>query len=166
MSKKKILKMTCRKMDNRLVEIRQEYARMGVSAQWVSDYVRLLPFHHEMPLSLLLPDGTMPHEEYMKKLAGLVERMETGNEVVCKETSHKLRMHLTECKPIDSNAFHEKMRVLVDEEHRILTNTRIQEVGAMVATSSAAHAAHGAGRARISEAEKGERACELDAGDS
>jgi len=150
----------------RLVEIREEYARMGVSAQWVCDYVRLLPFHHEMPLSLLLPDGTMPHEEYMKQLAGLVERMETGDEVVRKETAHKLRIHLTECKPIDANAFHEKMGALIDEEHRILTNRRIQEVNAMCATSADIHAAHGAGGTRISEAAQGERACQLDAGDS
>ena len=155
-----------RKEFSRLAEIQQEYERMGVSARWVSDYVRLMPFHHEMPLSLLLPDGTMPHEDYMKKLAGLVERMESGNELVCKETSHKLRMHLTECKPIDVNEFHRKMAVLVDEEHRILTNMRIQEVTAMCATSADIHAAHGAGRTRISEAEKGERACQLDAGDS
>ena len=152
-----------RKEFSRLAEIQQEYERMGVSARWVSDYVRLMPFHHEMPLSLLLPDGTMPHEDYMKKLAGLVERMESGNELVCKETSHKLRMHLTECKPIDVNEFHRKMAVLVDEEHRILTNMRIQEVSTMVkcATSAANE-----GRARISSAAQGTGTGERDAGAS
>ncbi len=44
-----------------------------------------------------------------------------------KEVHYELRTHLTKFKPINSQAFHDKMDALIKEQTRILTNVRIHE---------------------------------------
>ena len=67
--------------------------------------------------------GKGAYEQEVSKHAQLSkQRLKEINEI-----QHDLRMHLTKYKPINAEAFHGKMRALIKEEIRILTNVRINE---------------------------------------
>ena len=72
----------------RLREINQEYERMELSSKWVDEYARMLTFYPdpatEMPSHdgkfLMLPEGSIPCDQYIQKLTQLTESMEKAEE--------------------------------------------------------------------------------------
>jgi len=138
----------------RLDEIQKEYESMGVTPQWVDEYARMSVSYPNAAMEtpshngrhFMLPEGTMPHEQFTKRLEYLVESIEKAEMPVQKDKNSKkqyfpkqsfptdpklmqqeLRAHLKKFKPINAKAFHDKMDKLIKEENRILTNIRINE---------------------------------------
>lgn len=133
----------------RLDEIQKEYESMGVTPQWVDEYARMSVSYPNAAMEtpshngrhFMLPEGTMPHEQFMNRLEYLVESIEKAEMPVQKDKNSKkqsslidpklmqqeLRAHLKKFKPINAKAFHDKMDKLIKEENRILTNIRINE---------------------------------------
>jgi hypothetical protein len=72
--------------------------------------------------------GIRAYEQEMNRKAELRKHQLTKP----KEMQQELRNLLTKFKPIDANAFHEKINALIKEEIRLLVNVRILEATAFV----------------------------------
>ena len=128
----------------RISEIESEFVRMGVTSEWVSEYVRLCTFYPD-PTHAMLPNGFMQHDVYIKRLNDLVQNLEKAKKqvsmcpatalvaakqkqiVMCNAAQHELYRHLTLFKPVDPKSFYATLNALIDEKMCILTNIRIIE---------------------------------------
>lgn len=120
----------------RLAEIEREFERLGVSSEWIAEYVHNLSIAYFGHVKLLLPPGTLPRYAYIKRLEELVKKLEKAREkpeeAQPNVIQNDLYNHLTRFKPIDAKAFHAAIDALIDEKIRILTNIRITEATNML----------------------------------